>query len=357
MYINTWIMTYANAEFFKALGDETRLTIVGMLLKGERCACKFDDIGDKDQTTISRHLKILTEAEIIKSKKQGRYNIYSIKNDDVMEFLKRLGIKELDVENCCIAEDREQAIKESVKNKYREVAMSETPCGCGSSCCGDTYDPIKISASLGYSNDELKVLPSSNLGLGCGNPGALGNIKEGQTVLDLGSGAGMDAFLAARRVGDSGKVIGVDFTPEMIRKAERNAKENGFTNVEFRYGDIEELPVDDDSVDVIISNCVINLVPNKLNVFKEAYRVLRDGGRMYISDMVLLEELTQEQRNDMELVAGCVGGAILKDNYLGLIKKAGFKIGETNEDKGISKKQYQGLPVESLKVVAIKDPM
>jgi len=350
-------MKYANVEFFKALGDETRLTIVGMLLKGERCACKFEDIGDKDQTTISRHLKILTEAGIIKSMKRGRYNIYSIKDDGIMEFLKRIGIEELDSDNECVAEDREQAIKESVKNKYREVATSEVPCGCGNGCCGDTYDPIKISASIGYSSDELKVLPGSNLGLGCGNPGALGSMKEGETVLDLGSGAGMDAFLAARRVGNSGKVIGVDFTPEMILKAERNAKENGFTNVEFRYGDIEELPVDDDSVDVIISNCVINLVPNKLNVFKEAYRVLRDGGRMYISDMVLLEELTQDQRNDMGLVSGCVGGAILKDKYLSLIKKAGFKIGDINEDKGISKKQYQGFPVESLKVVAIKDPI
>lgn len=354
MYIYTIIMNLINAKFFKALGDETRLNIVGYLLKKDYCACNFDKISDKDQTTISRHLKILTEAGIIKNTKHGRNNIYSINDEEMRSLLLKIGIEELDCDCDCIVDDREQFVKESVKERYGKIAVSDVPCGCGNSCCSDSYDPMKLSASVGYSEDELKVLPGSNLGLGCGNPGALGNIKEGHIVLDLGSGAGMDAFLAARRVGNSGKVIGVDFTPEMIKKAERNAKENGITNVEFRYGDIEKLPVDDDSIDIILSNCVINLVPNKLNVFKEAYRVLKDNGKMYISDMVLLEELTEEQRNDKDLITGCVGGAILKNDYLNLIKQAGFHLDNILEDKKISKVQYQGLPVESLKVVANK---
>ena len=164
----------------------------------------------------------------------------------------------------------------------------------------------------------------------------------------------MDAFLAAKKVGASGHVIGVDMTEEMIKKARKNAKKNGFANVEFRHGDIEDLPVESDSIDVILSNCVINLAPNKSKVFKEAHRVLRPGGRIYISDMVLLEELSEEQRSDEDLISGCVGGAILKDEYLKLMKKAGFRISNVSEDADIGRRQYRGLPVESAKIVAEK---
>ena len=200
----------------------------------------------------------------------------------------------------------------------------------------------------------MQAIPEANLGLGCGNPTAFSKIREGDIVLDLGSGAGFDCFLAAKKVGDSGKVIGVDMTEEMIGKSKGIAKKYGFNNVEFRLGDIDDLPVDDNSVDIVISNCVINLAPDKLKVFKEAYRVLKDNGKMYVSDIVLLEDLTEEQRKNEELIAGCVGIALLKDDYLKIVSDAGFNYRILSEDKEISKKQYQGIQLESLKVEASK---
>ena len=182
----------------------------------------------------------------------------------------------------------------------------------------------------------------------------MGKIKEGDVVLDLGSGAGFDCFLAAKRVGEAGRVIGIDITEEMIAKAKVNADKYGYKNVEFRLGDIEKLPVDDNSVDVVISNCVINLVPDKSKVFKEVYRVLKKGGRVYISDIVLLKNLSEEQRNDNKLIAGCVGGAVLKNDYPKIIKDAGFEVKVLSEDKDISKRQYQEAPIESLKIEAVK---
>jgi ArsR family transcriptional regulator len=353
MYIYARNMIADKAKVFKALGDETRLTIVGFLIKNERCACEFTE-ANKDQTTISRHLKVLSEAGIVKSKKKGRNLIYSIKDDETRDQLIAWGIEEKD--QCCEAPKLSgKEIKRIVKKKYSKIAVDGGSCSCSSDCCGDKVQtPMQISATLGYSKKELSSVPESNLGLGCGNPGALGDMKKGDTVLDLGSGAGMDAFLAANRVGKNGKVIGVDFTEEMINKARKNATKNGFTNVEFRYGDIEDLPITDGSIDIVMSNCVINLVPDKSKAFKEAYRVLKTGGKMYLSDMVLLKELTEAQRADEDLISGCVGGAILKNDYLGLITTAGFRIKNVIENKGISKKQYKGLPVESLKVVAEK---
>lgn len=245
------------------------------------------------------------------------------------------------------------AIKRIVKNRYSSIAKSQK--GCCSSCNCGSDDSASIAQSIGYSNNEIESVPDANLGLGCGNPTALSEIKEGQVVLDLGSGAGFDAFLAAKLVGKSGKVIGVDMTEEMIRKAIANAKKYDYQNCEFRLGDIENLPIDDDSVDVIISNCVINLAPDKGKVFREAFRVLKSKGKLCVSDIVLLQELTDEQRTDEELIAGCVGNAILKKDYLKLIGDAGFKLKTTLEDKEISKRQYQGLPLESLKLVAYKE--
>lgn len=239
-------------------------------------------------------------------------------------------------------------IKDIVKKSYANIATSQSGCGCS---CKSAQD---ISKSIGYSDEEMNAVPEANLGLGCGNPIALGKIKEGDVVLDLGSGAGFDVFLAAKRVGDSGKVIGVDMTEEMIAKAKENAEKHNYTNVEFRLGDIESLPIDDNSIDIIISNCVINLAPNKLKVFNEAYRVLKSGGRMYISDIVLLDNLTEEQKNDETLIAGCVGGALLKDDYIKIIKESGLEVNILGENKDISKKQYQGMPLESLAVEAIK---
>lgn len=214
-------------------------------------------------------------------------------------------------------------IKNTVKKGYAEIA--KTSAGCGSSCCGSNLTVQKQSGEMGYSEEEMKQAPSgSNLGLGCGNPVAIASLNEGETVLDLGSGAGFDAFLASPKVGKTGKVIGVDMTDEMLEKARANAQKGGYANVEFRKGDIEELPVEDNSVDVIISNCVINLAPDKEKVFKEAYRVLKTGGRLMVSDVVLTKLLPEELKNDKELLVGCVSGAILKENYLNLMRKAGF---------------------------------
>lgn len=212
----------------------------------------------------------------------------------------------------------------------------------------------RLQKVLGYSDQEVETASDANLGLGCGNPTGMGNIKKGDIVLDLGPGAGFDCFLAAKKVGGSGKVIGVDMTQEMIDRARQNANKYNYDNVEFRLGDIEKLPVNDNSIDVIISNCVINLAPDKSKVFKEARRVLKKGGRMYISDIVLLKNLSEEQKNDEGLITGCVGGALLKDDYLNIVKKSGFEVNILSEDTNINKVYLQGMPIESLKIEAIK---
>ncbi|MFH0818714.1 MAG: arsenite methyltransferase [Patescibacteria group bacterium] len=242
-------------------------------------------------------------------------------------------------------------IKQIVKKHYAKIAVGKsTCCSCG---CGDV-DNEKVSKSIGYSSKDIKSVADANLGLGCGNPLAMSKIKVGDTVLDLGSGAGFDCFLAARRVGKTGKVIGVDMTKTMIAKAKANAKKYGYQNVSFKLGDIEDLPIKDNTIDVIISNCVINLAPDKLKVFKESFRVLKKGGRMYVSDIVLLKPLAKKIRENETLIAGCVGGALLKKDYINIAKKAGLKVKVLAEDKQISKRQYQSLPLESLKIEAIK---
>ena len=242
-------------------------------------------------------------------------------------------------------------IKKVVKKRYSQIASS----GCGCDCrCGDENSDEKISKSIGYSDEELSVAGNANMGLGCGNPVAFSSIKKGDAVLDLGSGAGIDCFLAAKKVGSTGKVIGVDMTEEMVAKAKKNAQEQQIKNVEFILSEIEKMPLEDNSVDIIISNCVINLTPDKNKSFKEAYRILKQGGKMFISDIVLLEELTKEQREDEKLIAGCVGGAILKNEYLAVLKNTGFKVKILAENKKISKEQYQGINLESLMIKATK---
>ena len=250
---------------------------------------------------------------------------------------------------------KKKDVKKTVKKAYSKIATNSNSsccqCGCGTL---DEQTVKKLSKSIGYSEEEMNAVPEANLGLGCGNPTAFGNIKEGDTVLDLGSGAGFDCFLASRKVGKIGKVIGLDMTEEMIAKARILAKEHGYSNVEFRLGDIEKMPLDDNSVNVIISNCVINLAPDKSIVFKEAYRVLKSGGKMYVSDIVLLGKLTDEQLNDEDLLSGCVAGALLKQDYIEKIKQAGFKVRVLSEDVDISKTQYNGLALESIKIEAAK---
>ncbi len=256
---------------------------------------------------------------------------------------------------------KKEDIKETVREHYTEMAKSlysstgpvkEAGSCCGPapaasskapsfietlkqerSCCGpapatsnDVSSVIKsFSKAAGYTEKDLESVPEgANLGLGCGNPVALASLKEGETVLDLGSGGGFDCFLAAQRVGKTGKVIGVDMTPEMLHSARKNAARGEFGNVEFRLGEIENLPVADTSVDVIISNCVINLSPDKERVFQEAFRVLKPGGRLMVSDMVLLGKLPDKLMESAAAYSFCIGGASLKNDYLGMMEKAGF---------------------------------
>jgi ubiquinone/menaquinone biosynthesis C-methylase UbiE len=222
---------------------------------------------------------------------------------------------------------RKEEIKKVVRDGYAKIAKQDSPCCLPvNSCCGSTNLARNISKSIGYTEEELEAVPEgANLGLGCGNPVALASLREGETVLDLGSGAGFDCFLAADRVGKSGRVIGVDMTPEMIDKARENARKGNYANVEFRLGEIENLPAADNSVDIVISNCVINLAPDKNRVFTETFRVLKPGGRLMISDMVLLKELPDSIKNSIEAYIGCLSGAIKRDEYINAIKAAGFQ--------------------------------
>ena len=235
-------------------------------------------------------------------------------------------------------------IRTVVRERYGAIAEGKDGC-CGSgdgACCA--------TAELGYSAEEKAAIPEgANLGLGCGNPIGLAEPKSGETVLDLGSGAGVDAFLAAREVGPEGKVIGVDMTPAMIDRARANAARSGYANVEFRLGEIEHLPVPDASVDLIVSNCVVNLSPEKERVFREAYRVLRPGGRMLVSDLVLEQPLPEETRGSIEAIVGCIAGASLRADYLAFIRKAGFE-----EVEVVREGRYGAKPVTSVQVRAVK---
>jgi len=221
---------------------------------------------------------------------------------------------------------KEEEIKKLVKEGYGKVASKKH------SCCdlGGVHSQKKdftekISKKIGYSDNDMGSVPEeSNLGLGCGNPIALASLREGDSVLDLGSGAGFDCFLAANKVGRTGKVIGVDMTPEMVEKAQGNAKKGNYENVEFRLGDIENLPVEDNSVDVIISNCVVNLSPDKKKVFEESFRVLKPGGSLMVSDIVLLKDLPDSIKNSPHAYINCIAGAVKKNEYIGAIKEAGF---------------------------------
>jgi len=215
-------------------------------------------------------------------------------------------------------------VKEFVKKRYGEIAQTDQSCCCSSSCCGPSTK--EIEKEIGYSKTELENVPDSAiLDLGCGNPVALANLRKGETVLDLGSGGGIDVFLASKKVGLYGKVIGVDMTEEMLERAKTSALKHGYKNVEFRLGEIESLPVETETIDTIISNCVINLSPNKLKVFQEAYRVLKSNGRLMVSDIVTLGELPEDVRKSSDLWAECIAGALEKNEYLDIIKRAGFR--------------------------------
>ncbi|MBN1367764.1 MAG: arsenite methyltransferase [Dehalococcoidales bacterium] len=233
--------------------------------------------------------------------------------------------------------DIKQSVREHYGNIAKESGTQSGSCGCSStkSCCGSgaASSTREISKNIGYSDEDMDAVPEgANLGLGCGNPVALASLKKGETVLDLGSGAGFDSFLAADRVGPEGRVIGVDMTSEMLERARENARKGGYKNIEFRLGEIENLPVADNAVDVIISNCVINLAPEKGRVFKEAFRVLKPGGRLMVSDIVLTRPLPEALKNSIQAYVGCVAGASKKEDYLNEIKKAGFTDIKVNKE-------------------------
>lgn len=245
----------------------------------------------------------------------------------------------------------EYEIKNKVREDYGRIASeSQSGCGCG---CGPTS--VDSSVAIGYSKDDLSGIPEDAiLGLGCGNPIANAELKEGETVLDLGSGGGIDCFLAAKRVGESGQVIGVDMTSEMINRARETKKRESIDNVEFRLGEIENLPVADNAVDLIISNCVINLSTDKQRVFKETFRVLKPGGRINVSDIVLVSDLPDRIKNDLNFYVGCVSGAVKESEYLGLIEKAGFKDISTTLNFDTGAPDNKQVPIKSITVKAFK---
>ena len=241
-------------------------------------------------------------------------------------------------------------VRSQVQKRYGEIAREGGGCGCAPSCCGAEGNEGSLSERLGYTGEELSAAPEgSNLGLGCGTPLAVAALRAGERVLDLGSGAGFDAFLAARAVGPAGRVIGVDMTAEMIAKARKNQEAGGFENVEFRLGEIEHLPVADSSVDVIISNCVINLSAEKEKVFEEAFRVLRPGGRLAISDIVALREIPAGVRKDWEMYTGCVAGASSVERVQEMLKGAGFtkiRIEPKGQSREVLAEWFPGKKIE-----------
>ncbi|AYB38110.1 arsenite methyltransferase [Brevibacillus laterosporus] len=248
-------------------------------------------------------------------------------------------------------------IRESVRDNYKKVALSSTD---NSSCCGPTSccsPNSDVSLQFGYSIEEIKSVPAgSNLGLGCGNPQTIAELKENEVVVDLGSGGGFDCFLASKQVGNKGKIIGVDMTPEMISKARANAHKNQYTNVEFRLGEIENLPIANDTVDVIMSNCVINLSPDKGKVFQEAYRVLKSGGRLAISDIVMTNDLPDEIRKDIQLYSGCISGSSPINELKQHLINAGFidiQIDPKDESKEFIKDWAPGKNVDDYIVSAV----
>lgn len=232
---------------------------------------------------------------------------------------------------------KKENLKKAVREGYAKIAkQNDSCCANASACSGNAPLADNISKKIGYTDKELESVPQGTKSLGCGNPIAIASLRKGEIVLDLGSGTGFDCFLAANKVGNNGRVIGVDMTPEMIEKARENAKKGKYKNVEFRLGEIENLPVADNSIDIIISNCVINLSTDKKRVFREAFRVLKPGGRFIISDIILLKHLPSAVKNSIEAHVGCLAGAIMKDEYLNAVRTAGFQEARIIDETSLS---------------------
>ena len=246
---------------------------------------------------------------------------------------------------------KKDRVRQHIRDRYAGIAKSGGSCGCSSSCCApDALLNPDASAQIGYSKEELAAVPEgANMGLGCGNPQAIAALRPGETVIDLGCGGGFDCFLAARRVGKKGQVIGVDMTPEMIHKARENAAKGKVRNVDFRLGEIEHLPVADSTADVILSNCVINLSPDKPQVFAEAFRVLRRGGRLAISDVVAIAPIPTRMKNKLQAHSGCIAGAATVPATKRMLAKAGFskiRIGVKEQSKTFIQDWFPGSGAE-----------
>lgn len=320
----------------KALSHPARVQIIKILTEKVVCVCgEIVELLPLSQSTVSQHLKELKNAGIIIGEIDGPRTCYCIDYDKLL-FYKNLMenfFNLINQNNRSVKMLKSEEIKEVVKKKYSEIAGESTNCGCGCNCSSDQILTYVMSDS--YQNIEGH-LPEANLNLGCGIPTEFANIKEGYTVLDLGSGAGNDVFVTRNIVGENGFVIGVDMTEEMIAKAEKNKTKTGYTNIEFRLGDIEKLPVNDNSIDVVISNCVLNLVPDKRKAFKEIYRVLKSGQHFCVSDIVIRGELPYKIQCSLELYTGCISGAISIDEYTNIIKESGFSNIQIKKEKQIS---------------------
>jgi arsenite methyltransferase len=261
--------------------------------------------------------------------------------------------------------ERQQDIKKTIRKTYGKIALQDNNESGSSSCCapgccsGGGDSPVQAATVIGYEPSELESVPQASvLGAGCGAPVKFANLQKGETVIDLGSGAGIDVFLSAKRVSKEGRVIGIDMTDEMLERATRNAKEGGYTNVEFRKGDIEEtIPVDENSADVVISNCVINLTTDKVKAFKEIHRILKNGGRMVISDLVSDGKIPPKVSIDLEKWVGCIEGTLTKDDYIASIRKAGFRNVSVLEERPYmegGEEETGGRKIVSMVVKAVK---
>ncbi|MBU2549217.1 MAG: arsenite methyltransferase [Proteobacteria bacterium] len=328
----------------KALGHPHRLAILEKLAAccplGTECTAdqavafvgRLGQGLDIAPSTLSHHLKELARAGLVRTTRQGQRIACCLDPETLREladYFTGLCGPATRFEGGNMTDHNDQDIRQAVLDRYARAAQG-TPQPLpmlGGGCCGgsEPADPA-YSARLGYSESDLEQAPeAANLGLGCGNPQAIAALQPGEVLLDLGAGGGFDCFLAARQVGPEGRVIGVDMTPDMLARARKNALEGGFDNVEFRLGEIEHLPVADASVDVVISNCVINLAPDKLAVYREAFRVLRPGGRLAISDTVAISAMPEEMKQDLALWTCCAAGAVLVEDLERILGKAGFE--------------------------------
>ena len=333
------------ATLAKVISHPARLAILQLLSESKTCIS--GDISDSlplSRTTVSQHLQELKKAELITGEVEGLKINYCLNRSAIGKF-KKLFDDFFQEESCCaniqgknenLNKMKAEDLKLIVKEKYGAIAsqgnaQNQDSCCGGSDCCGDTSYSI-------FSDDYTELQgynPDADLGLGCGLPTEYAGIKEGDHVLDLGSGAGNDCFVARTLLGESGHVTGLDFTDEMLEKANSNLQKTGFKNIDFIKGDIENIPLKNNSFDVVISNCVLNLVPDKQKAFGEIYRTLKPGGHFCISDVVLTGELPGKLQQAAEMYAGCVSGAMLKEDYLEVIAQQGFKNIEVKKEKEI----------------------